>query len=104
MKDTIAILIAAVLTVAGAATAAHAASGGPLPIGDPAGLARQGRWLELDALQSQQRMLQYQRDHQRFMEDLRRVPPAEQVRPEVPRMERTCQVPVYGNQFLRSCR
>lgn len=60
--------------------------------------------IELKVLQNEQRMLQYQRDHQRFMEDLRRVAPAEQVRPVIPRMQPNCKLRVHGSTWLDNCR
>lgn len=102
MARTAWLLLPALLALS--SVAAQAGSNTPLSTGEQIRLGREGRRLELKVLENQERMLQYQRDHQRFMEDLRRAPPAEQLRPEIPKMQRNCQLRVYGNKWLNSCR
>jgi uncharacterized membrane protein len=72
---------------------------------NPAGgnaLASEQRDGELQALRNQVQRQQFQQQQQQYRAQDRRVvtPPVL----EVPRLKPTCQMQVYGNDYLKSCR
>jgi hypothetical protein len=67
-------------------------------------LLRQGRTLDLQILETQERRRDFQERQQRFREQDRLRTGEPQQRLEIPRVGRNCQVQVFGSNFLRSCR
>lgn len=59
---------------------------------------------DLRALENRIQRQQYQQQQQQFREDDRLSIPLRQQQPEVPVIRPGCQVQVYGNRTVRSCR
>ena len=60
--------------------------------------------IDLQALRSQQRRLDFQNQQQRLRQDDRdAVTPRQQLDLSVPTMKRTCRTEVFGNRSVTSC-
>lgn len=67
-------------------------------------LAREGRFNELQILQSRQNRIEFQREQQRFREQDRQIVVPQVQRPEVPMVKPSCQIQLFGNIYRRVCR
>lgn len=67
-------------------------------------LAREGRFNELQILQSRQNRVEFQREQQRFREQDRQIVVPQIQRPEVPMVKQSCQIQLFGNIYRRVCR
>jgi hypothetical protein len=97
------------LILAFSGVAVHPVGAAPPSYEDPhviherARLALEGRWLDLQQLEAEQRTLPFQRRQELLRQRARQItPPAGEL--QIPRMQRSCQVQPYGSRWLASCR
>ncbi|GAA4124275.1 hypothetical protein ACFFTN_10980 [Aminobacter aganoensis] len=67
-------------------------------------LAREGRFNELQILQSRQNRIEFQAEQQRFREQDRQIVVPQIQRPDVPMVKPSCQIQLFGNIYRRVCR
>lgn len=83
-------------------TQAVAAQAWSVEIVPPASGAAMQSAGDLQALENRLQRQQFQQQQQQFRQEDRQIAPPQ--RPEVPAMRRNCQVQVYGNTYVTSCR